>query len=252
MTSQNTTPEAFRSTAEYYEILFDSEQRLAREGPLLWDLLQRAPGMRAADLACGTGPHAKFLADHGAQVSAFDVSEEMIAEAKSGRPHEAITYERGDMRTLTGGPWDLVLCLGNSLCLLPTLDDVETTFRCVCERLVPGGLFLVQILNYAHPTAKEARHQVLTKTAGEMEVTAVKNLVPHRGHTLLSLSFYASQAGGYTSASETAVLLHLTQEELSRIATVVGLDTVEVYGGYDRAAFILEESPDLLCLFMRP
>ena len=109
---------AFHTIAEYYEVLSDSEARLRREGPFLAECLERAPGRRVLDVACGTGLHAEFFANLGAEVAALDLSAEMIAHARERRPHPAIHYAAGDMREPPTGPWDLAVCLGNSLSLL--------------------------------------------------------------------------------------------------------------------------------------
>jgi len=242
----------FQTIAEYYEVLYDSAQRLAREGAVLCDVLERAPGRRVVDLACGTGPHARFFAERGAQVTAYDASAAMVAHAAERRPHPGVRYEQRDMREVTGGPWDMALCVGNSLCLLPTLEDIEKTLAETRKSLAPGGLLLIQVLNYEHPSMAEPSHRVVHKTLKDMEVTAVKSLVPHLDHTLLALAFYASSGGTYTSASETAVLLHVTMAGLCQIAQRSGFETCEIWGGYNRSPFDRASSSDLLCLFGRP
>ena len=183
--------DAFRATAPYYEVLFDSAPRLEREGPCLLSVLERAPGQRVVDLATGTGPHALFFAENGAEVDAFDLSEEMIAHAQAQRPHDRIHYSQGDMRQPEGGPWDLAICLGNSLSLLPAYADVTATFASLRQRLAPEGLFLLQVLNYGLDSAQEPRHRVVTKEHDGAEIVAVKSLVPQEGRTLLSLAFFA-------------------------------------------------------------
>lgn len=243
--------DAFRTSAPYYEVLFDSAARLKREGPYIKEVYEAAPGPRAVDLACGTGVHAHFLAELGSEITALDLSPEMIAHAQEKRPHPGIHYRQGDMRDLSGGPWDLALCLGNSLSLLGTLDEVAETFAQLHGNLAPGGLFLVQILNYGHATALEPSHRVVRKSAGGVEVVAIKNLVPDGDRTLLSLSFYARSGAEYSSVAETAVLQHLTLDALTSVAARSGFEPPEAHGGYDRSPFDPRTSPDLICLFQR-
>jgi 2-polyprenyl-3-methyl-5-hydroxy-6-metoxy-1,4-benzoquinol methylase len=82
----------------YYDIISDPVKRLAHEGEFLLWLLEKAPGPRALDMACGTGVQALFLAGHGARLTARDIDEDMISYARSIRPHDRITYEVADMR----------------------------------------------------------------------------------------------------------------------------------------------------------
>lgn len=241
--------DAFRTCAAYYEILFDSKARLEHEGPLLRYVYDAAPGKRVADLACGTGPHALFFAELGARVTAYDLSPDMIAHARARRPHPSITYVQQDMREVNGGPWDLVLCLGNSLCLLPSHEDAASLFSRVRSQLAPGGLFLTQTLNYAADDAQEARHRVVRKRQNGVDVVAVKNLVPHGDYTLLSLAFYAFSGAERFAVAESAVLVHLDRVDLEHFAAQARLERVELWGGFDRSGFEAAESTDVIGLF---
>ncbi len=243
--------ETFSSIASYYEVLSDNDARLQREGPLLLDALQRAPGRRVVDLACGTGLHAAFFAEHGARVSAFDLSEGMIAFARERRPHPAIAYAVGDMSAIKGGPWDLTLCLGNSMSLL-SHDAMLKTFCNVSACLEPGGLIVLQVLNYASDAARAPRHRVERRERDGVEIVAVKSLVPHAGSTLLSLAFFASRDGRYESATDSAVLTHLGPEDIAAMAGRAGLEVDALYGAFDCSAFVAGASPDLIAVLRKP
>jgi len=243
---------AFATTAACYEILSDSDARLEREGPFLRQVLDEAPGRRVVDLACGTGLHAAFFADLGAQVTALDLSTEMVTHARTRRPHPAITYRQGDMRRLCGGPWDVAVCLGNSLSLLPSHRDVEQTLAAVFDALVPGGLFALQLRNCEAAAARHPQHRIEKRQRADTEVVAIKSLVPHRDHALLALAFYAFTPGTCTTASETAVLLHLTGNDVTDMATRAGFHLAGRYGGFDQRPFDASTSPDVVCLLRRP
>jgi SAM-dependent methyltransferase len=237
---------SFKSTAAYYAALSDTPERLEREGPLLKEVLSRCPGNRVADLACGTGLHAEYLAVAGAEVSAFDLSPDMIAFARTHHAHARVTYAVGDMRSPAGGPWDLVLCLGNSLSLLANVDEVAQMFAAVSRSLTPGGCFLFQVLNYDAETAQEARHRVVRRTVDGVKVVAIKNLVPDGDRTLLSLSFFVDRDGVQDSVAETAVLLHLSPTTIADAARKSGLKPMDIWGGFDRQPYDEKASPDLI------
>jgi len=243
---------AFTSTAAYYEALADKEGRLDREGPFLLDVFRRAPGPRVLDMACGVGLHAAFMAAHGAEVTALDLSQDMVAHASRRRPHPKIFYTVGDMRRLVGEPWDLALCLGNSFALVHTPDEVEDVFRATFAALNPRGLFVAQVVNGAALAYRKPRHRVERHRIGAEEVVAVKSLVPRDERTLLSLSFFSCSEGQYSSVSETAVLLRLERDTVLGAAQRAGFDALEVWGGYDRSPFDADHSPDLVCVFGKP
>ena len=241
----------FDSVAEYYELLSDSDARLKRESAFLQSCLKQASGTRVVDTACGTGLHARHFADLGATVAAFDLSPDMIALAQQRRPHPAITYAVGDMRALTGGPWDLAICLGNSLSLLNSLDDVGNAFSAAAAVLAPGGLYAIQILNYAAAAAQQPRHRVERRTQADMELVAVKSLVPHNKFTLLSVTFHRIRNGVHTSATDTTALLNLTREEILAAAENAGLHLDALYGNFNCSEYDPLNSNDLIGVFVK-
>lgn len=243
---------AFTTIAEFYEVLSDSQARLEREGPFLRHCFEQAPGARVLDIACGTGLHAGFFAELDAEVTALDASEQMIELACQRRPNKGVTYGVCDMRCVAGEPWDMAVCLGNSIALLEALDDIATTLKAVYASLAPGGLFVIQTINYAADAAQKPRHRVETKVLGDREIVAVKSLVPHAGHTLLSIAFFSKENGPYTSVSETSVQLNLKREELERAANAAGFEVKAVHGAFDRSEYVAATSPDIIVVLQRP
>jgi glycine/sarcosine N-methyltransferase len=136
-----------------YRRLIAWEARIEREGPFLRGLLAAAPDRSVVDLGCGTGEHVAFFAREGARAVGLDRSEAMIEAA---RDHEA----RGEGRFVLGDaleaasvladepPFGLALCLGNMLPHLQEDEDLERFLAQVSFLLAPGGIFLLQILNY--------------------------------------------------------------------------------------------------------
>src|SRR5579862_5615019 len=59
---------------------------IAIEQPIIRRLLEPIPPGRALDAACGTGRYARLLSEFGHQVSAVDISPEMIERARSQAP----------------------------------------------------------------------------------------------------------------------------------------------------------------------
>ena len=242
----------FDSIAQYYEVLSDGTGRLQREGPLLREVLAGAPGQQVADLACGTGIHAEFLAGLGAKVTAFDISSQMVEHARTIRSHRDIDYRVGDMRELHGGEWDCCICLGNSLSVLESLEQVQLTFERASDSLAPSGLFLVHVLNAFSLENQKPRHRVERRQIGDIEIVAVKNLVPEGEHTLLSLSFYAIGPDGRSSVSETAFLMNLTVEQLVDCGEKAGLKSLHLYGSFDKSEYSPDDSKDVVLVLQRP
>ena len=238
--------DAFKHGAPFYEAFSNAKGRLAREEELLLRLLAQTPEKRVLDLACGTGLHAHFMAEHGATVRANDISGEMIAHARRMRPHPHVEYAAQDMREPQAGTFDLVLCLGNSLSLLGTQEELSHTLANVARALSERGVFLLQVVNCAHPKNQEARCRVEERMVDGMNVVAVKCLAPRGDHTYLTLNYFVHTSESLDTIAESAVLRHLTQERLRETVENVGLFVVATYGSFDGQPYDPANSNDLL------
>lgn len=243
--------DAFDRGARYYELFANTEGRLDREGPFLLQLLECAPGNRVADLACGTGMHAMFLAEHGAAVDAFDLHAGMIAQAQRERPHARVRYAAHDMREPLPRAYDLVLCLGNSLTLTGDLASVHRTLANAHSALAEDGLFVAQVLNYALPANQKPRTRIEERSIDGNEVVAVKCLAPREAKTYLTLTYFVHSGNSIETVSEAAVQLHVDRKILTAAAQQAGFSEIEFYGGYARQAFNPETSSDLIVVTRR-
>lgn len=117
------------------------------EGPVVEATLGGVAGMKILDLGCGTGRHALRLADAGADVTAMDFSEGMLARARekaSGRL-EFIVGDLHQRLPFDDASFDRVLC-----CLvfdhIRDVAGVLSEMRRVCRS---DGFILVSTLHPA-------------------------------------------------------------------------------------------------------
>jgi SAM-dependent methyltransferase len=102
-------------------------------------------GRRVLDLACGTGGATVRLAAQGFQVTGVDLSPDMlgIARQKAAEAGVAVHFQQQDMSGLElDGPFDVVICLYDSLNHLLETERLRATFKGVDRLLTPGGLFI--------------------------------------------------------------------------------------------------------------
>jgi len=236
-----------------YEIISDPEKRLAHEGDFLLWLMKIAPGRRILDMAAATGFHAQFLASHGAEVTARDMDKEAISYARERRAAQNITYEVADLREPKGGPFDLVILMGNTLSLLESTADVARAFDAAREQLAPRGVFFVHVVNYAALEAGGPRQKVARHKSGSVERVIVKNMVPlgEGAPTLVAFASFRCTDGRWRTDGSQSVLLDLRREFLRETAVKAGFETEGVYGDYNRSAFDEKNSPDLLLVLRK-
>lgn len=237
-------------TAELYELLGNRGGRLDREGPFLLEALAAAPQKKVADLACGLGLHAEFFAAHGAEVHAFDLSPEMIAHAVRYHSHPNIAYAVGDMCAPAGGPYGLVVCLGNSLCLLENGRQVERFFQHVFDVLLPGGILITQTLNYQAEVMKQPRVRAERAALPNGEIAAVKRFFPTEDRTELVIDYLMVTDAGMNETRESYVLRHLDAEYLRSTAASAGFTVAGCYGSYAKEP-LERDSADILISFKK-
>ncbi len=129
--------------------------RAEREQPFrdLLALVVRRPGMRVADLGCGTGANTLLLHREleAAETLGVDESAAMLARAPAA---PGLRFERGDIAKFAPAlPFDLIF----SNAALHWVPDHAALLRRISAALAPGGQLAVQMpMNDAHPSHQTA------------------------------------------------------------------------------------------------
>jgi SAM-dependent methyltransferase len=137
-----------------------------------WLVRTHAPA-RVLETACGTGLYAQVLAQRGVQVVAADLEPAMIARARRspqrGTPIEWLCAPMQTIADHVQGPFDAVLCMGNSLPHLLTDADLAATLAGFRRLLRPGGAAVIQLLNYTRVLDRRERIVGITRHEGKDE-----------------------------------------------------------------------------------
>jgi ubiquinone/menaquinone biosynthesis C-methylase UbiE len=163
---------AYDGIAEWYDAL-------VRKGglihdlvlPTVYELLGDVADQRICDLACGQGLVARQLAEHGAKVTAVDLSGELLKIARHYQDNTAfgIAYIQGDAQALPlqSETYDGVIC---NMALMD-IPDLAATFVSVKRMLRPSGWFIFSI---THPCLEISRGQSrwMVEPTGLREVTS--------------------------------------------------------------------------------
>lgn len=157
----NAVPDAAEKYhAEYPEDFVDLWDRLVgwdararSEGTFFIDLLRDSGARRVLDAATGTGFHAIALAEAGFDVMAVDGAPTMTAKARENLAERGLDVpcRTADWRRLdqvVAGPFDAIVCLGNSFGHLFDPADLAATLAQFRDALAPGGLLVIDQRNY--------------------------------------------------------------------------------------------------------
>jgi SAM-dependent methyltransferase len=121
-----------------------SDSQTANEASFIHRQLQLPVGARVLDVPCGNGRLSLALARHGFQMSAVDLAQEYIEEAraKSAAAELYIDWHQREMRDL---PWesefDRAFCFGNSFGYLD--DEGNAEFLTALSQTLKDGARLV-------------------------------------------------------------------------------------------------------------
>ena len=147
----------YNSLASQYDKLYsDWDAAVKEEVSFLSGLFAEMGYDRSAhilDCACGIGTQAVGLASLGYDVTASDISEGEIAEAKkrAAANNVDIRFEQADFRVLSdviSEKFDIVIAMDNALPHMLSESDLEKAVRSITERLKTGGLFVASIRDY--------------------------------------------------------------------------------------------------------
>ena len=147
--------DAYEMLAESYAALIDTKPHNAYyERPSTLSLLPAIEGKRVLDAGCGPGVYAEWLAEHGADVVALDVSPKMVQLAKErlGAKARVLQADLGQpLDLLADASFDLVL----SALALDYIRDWTRVFREFYRLLrQPGHL----VFSVGHPLADFLLH----------------------------------------------------------------------------------------------
>lgn len=107
--------------------------------------IDRIPRGRALDLACGSGRNALFLAAHGFEVDAVDISDAAldIGRRRARQAGLHVNWIEQDLDTLPDGPLSESLYGADSYTLLLIVRFVDLPLiRKLTDKLAPGGMLV--------------------------------------------------------------------------------------------------------------
>lgn len=243
--------DTFDTDPRVYEALVNWTKRLHNESSLLRDLVHRANARRILDAACGTGHHAAMFHSWGLDVEAADISPAMLNMARQlhGQPPRLRWVERGFTdRVETQEPFGLVVCIGNSLALVPTADQVtaalENMLGCVCT----GGAVIVQVLNLWRLPDGPCVWQKFVRTQVAGSTVAVAKGVHRAGQRGYVDVVITPLTDDSPPQAKSVPLLGLRAEFLSQAAQQAGACRVELFGDYHGHDYGEESSADLIVI----
>lgn len=144
---QNIKP--YEKLAGYYDRLMDYIDYTTWIDDIETMAAEHEAGLNWLDISCGTGSMAIELAKRGKQVTAVDLSSEMlgVAQSKAAQSQVEIEFSQGDMITFQDSrAFDVVINLHDGLNYILELNDTQRFIDNAHGLLNPTGLLFFDVV----------------------------------------------------------------------------------------------------------
>jgi SAM-dependent methyltransferase len=214
-----------------YLALYDDylAERTPVEIDRLEALLALRPPRRILDLPCGQGRHAIELARRGYDVTGVDLSPFLlkVADERGRAEGVRVRWLAGDMREQVAGErFDVVLNLFTSLGYFANEADDRKVVDAAAAMLVPGGRFLLEVINGERLMARFQEREWFT--VGQAAVVERRSLNRTARRMVVERTV--------TTPNDTEVNLHAIRlydgRNVSAILRSAGFGRVDLYGDW--------------------
>ncbi len=226
----------YTSISEYYDLIFPYS---SLQHDFILKLMPAVIKPDILDIGCATGTLLINLASHGISGTGIDLDEGMImiANKKAFDRNLAgnIKFYVHDMRHLSEkifkGKYDMITCLGNTLVHLLNPVHLAGYFTQVKKNLKPGGVFIIQVINYDRILKKNLDTLPVIEND---QIRFERSYSPVKGGFILFKTKLIVKDEGRIIENET-MLNPLTKNDLQEYLTAQAFKNTEFYGDYDFA-----------------
>ena len=247
-----------------YDRFVDWDSRLTVEMPFLLerlDVLETKLGRKPhlLDAACGTGRHTIRLAQADYPVAGADISSGMVAQARLNAEAAGVKTSflaagfsdlAGSFQTHPLYPFDVLICLGNSLPHVLNVQELDDALKNFARCLRPGGFLLVQNRNFDAVMSKRLRWmdpQSYTQADHDWVFVRFYDFLSDGliQFNVLTLKREAT-AAGWKQILYSTRLLPLSKAQLSASLTQTGFEPIDYFGSLAGEAFDAQTSGNLI------
>jgi SAM-dependent methyltransferase len=243
----------FNDFSEAYDVMFPWEKREEGERRFYGELFAREKASSVLDCACGTGRHAVLFARLGLRSAGSDLSPEMIRSARrlALTAGVAVDLRVSSFTELSQNfqpseRYDAVVCVGNSLTLAPTDDEVALALRQMHDRLTDGGIAVLHIFNWDRVVREKIRIMPASRgVLGVRDLTFLRVFSHDDEGIRLQIVVMERTEGGVETTVLTARQRPVGPELLLRYLAEAGFGRVDCYGDQRLTPFDPETSDAL-------
>lgn len=204
-----------------------------------WQILEKENlhPRTAVDLACGTGSVALLLAERGLEVTAVDMSEEMLTVAVQraqdmDNPPLFVCQPLQRLHLPKGV--DLAVCALDSLDYITDPVDCQTAIRRIYKALNPGGIFVFDVNTPEKLRAMDG--QVFLDEDDDVYCVWRGEFDPQTNICSYGMDLFQRQGGAWQRSFEEHREYAYTAQQLTQYLKQAGFTEIAVYGDRSFAA----------------
>lgn len=240
--------------AEWFEDWFNTEEYLnvyshrnEEDAKNLFDLITKniliEKGSKVLDLACGAGRHSILFAKNGFNVTAVDISDNLLNVArKTAKEFELkINFIKSDLRKLhLNRKFHLIINLFTSFGYFENDDENGEVIKIAFQHLADNGYFILDFFNITY-----LKNNLIPVSYDKIEDKIIKQERVIEGNRIFKKIIIAKK--GIEKSYYESVRAY-TKEELLSLFKNNGLKVECIYGDYLGNVFEEESSPRLITI----
>jgi glycine/sarcosine N-methyltransferase len=234
--------------ADSYDEMTNLDSRMDNIRSFIDRIKTRYELTSAVDVACGIGRHAVVMSQMGIRAVGADMSAAMLQKAQAfakqaGVQTQWINCPMQELSQHIKEKFDIVLCLGNSLPHILSQDDLDKTISGFAQILRPGGILLIQLLNY-HRILKDKKRIVAVTRNNNNEYIRFYDFLPELlQFNLLRIKWEGTKSKHILSST---ILFPYAFAILQRVLQEHKFSTINTYSDLDFNRFDEDNSPNLV------
>lgn len=232
----------------YYDLLYnnrDSKEAVSFIDKLL-EYLRPPVDATMLDVACGTGRHARYLAERGYTVTGIDLSIRSINIAKK-LENERLSFFQHDMRLpYRVNYFDLVFNFFTSFGYFETSRENDNALRTLKNALKPGGRLVLDYLNSTYVAAHLVHEEV--KEIEDVVFDIRREM--ENGKFLKEINILDRSRMQRTSFTESVCAF--TRQDFEDMFARQGLQITDIFGDYHFNNYDEHHSPRLIIIATKP
>ena len=183
---------------------------------------------KALDLGCGSGFQSLALAELGYHVLSLDTSTILLDELRVLSGARRVTAIQGDIRDASlytaRGPFEIAVCMGDTLTHLASFGEVEALLRSVRACLAPGGKLILGFRDLTRELAGIDR-AIPVRSDADRIMTVFLEFEPE--HVRVHDMIYVRENGTWAFAKNVYTKLRLSAERVAVSLRELGFEHIE-------------------------